>query len=118
MVGGRVGNDYTLIEQRQMNLSKAILMVNVNERQGLHGLCRLYVLRDGEGLARWGRWSSSVRRTPELRAGASTGTVDFVEVFAGEGELSVALARAGLARPSGGPGAHLRPRPQEPLRKN
>ena len=76
MVGGRVGNDYTLIEQRQMNLSKAILMVNVNERQGLHGLCRLYVLSDGEGLARWGRWSSSVRRTPELRAGASTGTVD------------------------------------------
>ena len=36
MVGGRVGNDYTLIEQRQMNLSEAILMVNVNERQGLH----------------------------------------------------------------------------------
>ena len=33
-------------------------------------------MRDGEGLARWGRWSSSVRRTPELRAGASTGTVD------------------------------------------
>ena len=41
-----------------------------------HGLCRLYVLRDGEGLARWGRSSSSGRRTPELRAGASTGTVD------------------------------------------
>ena len=39
MVGvgwGGGGSGHTLIEQRQMNLSEAILMVNVNERQGLH----------------------------------------------------------------------------------
>ena len=32
-----------------------------------------------------------------LQQWASTGTVDFVEVFAGEGELSIALAREGLS---------------------